>query len=156
SMASQDGLPPATQGGPAAWASPIVTAKPTTGPGRVSGRVSTQNAMSRRARPVNALNSGVAVGEQPAADGEQDHGVGGDDGEAGPRGGGETLDRFGGAERVGVDELGEVWPDRGGREAGQRRDEQQADQGGDGGGAVSDDHAERQPDQPDPAQVGAG
>src|SRR4029077_3769867 len=106
-MASQDGLPPATQGGPTAWASPIVTAKPTTGPGRMSGRVSTQNAMSRRARPVNGLSLGVTAGEQPAADGEQGGGVGGDDGETGPRGEGEALDRFGGADRVGVDELGD-------------------------------------------------
>jgi hypothetical protein len=60
SMASQDGLPPASQGGPAWLASPIVTAKPTTGTGRMSGRVRTQNAMSRRARAVNGARTAAA------------------------------------------------------------------------------------------------
>src|SRR5204862_2295282 len=85
--ASHDGLPSAVHGGPATCASQIVTAKPTTGSGRLSGSPRTQNNSSRRARPVNgAVNGawtaapaaagavmglGVAAGEEPAADGEQ-------------------------------------------------------------------------------------
>src|SRR2546429_8884262 len=90
-MASQAGLPPATQGGPTAWASPIVTAKPTTGPGRMSGRGSTQNAMSRRARPGNGSLSNAAGGP-PTGHGRQDHPRGEDDGGARPPGGGENPD----------------------------------------------------------------
>src|SRR6185369_10774005 len=102
------------------------TESPTTQPSTALPPHSPNNRSSKSRPEVDTggvMGLGVAAGEEPAADGEQDDDVGADDGQAGPRGEGEALDRFGRAERVGVDELGEVLPGRGGREPGQRRHE---------------------------------
>jgi hypothetical protein len=101
--ACPDGFPSATHGGPEPSRNPASTVakKPASGMNTPNGSVRTQNATSRRARPVNgphrtgltkltaSINSlsrsRVPAAQQPAADHKQHHGIAADDAQPGPR-----------------------------------------------------------------------